>query len=145
MSDVSFLLCLSLFILLKDNLQIHHQELELLYLLPGVASADLAVGHGAVLGCSQVVERSEMPRFLWQGQGGGARTRLLMKSHRRTDVKVPLRFLVHLELPVVRHLEFSNRHLLWDCSLHRAFLIRNIKRLEVCCRCVWRGFALLRC
>lgn len=86
---------------MKDNLQIHHQELELLYLLPGVASADLAIGHGAVLGRSQVVERSGMPRFLWQGQGGGARTRLLMKSHRRTDVKVPLWFLVHLELPVV--------------------------------------------
>lgn len=42
---------------------------KLLYLLPGVASADLAVGHGAVFGGGgQVVEG-----FLRQRQSGAAR------------------------------------------------------------------------
>lgn len=128
-----FLLCVS---------QIHDQELKLLDLLPGVAPADLAVGHGAVSGRRQVVERVGMFRFLWQRQGGGARTGLLMKPQRRTGGNVRLVLAVGPELPAVGYLEFRSRHLLRDCG---GFLIRNIKRLEVSWLKVCRGFRLLRC
>lgn len=114
-----FPLCLS---------QIHDQELKLLDLLPGVAPADLAIGHGAVSGRRQVVEGIGIFRFLWQRQSGGARTGLLMEPQRRTVGEVRLVFAVGPGLPAVRYLEFRSRHLLRDCG---GFLIRNIKRLEV--------------
>lgn len=84
-------------------LQIHHHVLKLLDLLAGVATADLAVGHGAVFGGGSKVVEGLLVRigFLWQRQSGVARSGVLIKLHGSEDVVLLCRWLpLHLKLPV---------------------------------------------
>lgn len=96
-------------------LQIYYHVLKLLYLLPGVAPADLAVGHCAVSrGCEMVkgsVVTVTVTGFLRQRQSRVAWTGAMMRSHRNMEVVVRLRLLVYLKLPVACCLESSTRHL----------------------------------
>ncbi len=75
--------------------QIRDPVLKVVYLLAGVASADLAVGHGAVFGGSEVVEGPlvavAVTRLFRQRQSGEA----------WTEVVVLLWPLVRLKLPVI--------------------------------------------
>ena len=84
-------------------LQIHHHVLKLLDLLAGVATADLAVGHGAVFGGGSEVVEGLLVRtgFLWQRQSGVAQSGVLMKPHGSGDFVLLRRWLpLHLQLPV---------------------------------------------